>query len=205
MKTFIYTRVSTLQQDIESQRRGITKWLKDNNIENIVTLTDKVSGSVPWTERMVARIFEMAVSGDQLIVSELSRIGRSTADVLGFIEAAARHGIKIIAVKNAITLDGSINSTIIAMVMALAAEIERDFIRQRTKEGMEKAKANGKKLGRPTGKAKTHKQDGKAAEVNKMLAANVSKSAIARLLGVSRGTLNRFINDRKNIIWPPEN
>jgi DNA invertase Pin-like site-specific DNA recombinase len=193
MTTYIYLRVSTTTQDEKAQQIGITKYLADNNITETQQFIDKVSGSTTWQERKLITILQAAQKGDKLIVSELSRIGRSTADVLTFLEHAAIKGLHVVAVKNNITLDGSIQSTIFATVLGLAAEIERDFIKSRTREGMQKAKEAGKKIGRPSGRAKTVKLDKVGEQIQTLMTAQIAKTAIARLLKVSRGTVDRFI------------
>jgi DNA invertase Pin-like site-specific DNA recombinase len=193
MTNYIYLRVSTTTQDEKAQQIGITKYLADNNITETQQFIDKVSGSTTWQERKLIIILQAAQKGDKLIVSELSRIGRSTADVLTFLEHAAIKGLHVVAVKNNITLDGSIQSTIFATVLGLAAEIERDFIKSRTKEGMQKAKEAGKKIGRPSGRAKSVKLDKVGEQIQTLMAAQIAKTAIARLLKVSRGTVDRFI------------
>jgi DNA invertase Pin-like site-specific DNA recombinase len=196
MKTLIYYRVSTTEQDLESQAHGVKAYLASHSITKFQTFEDKISGSVPWDRRLLLEAFHQATKGDQIIVSEISRIGRSVADVLSFLQAAAEKGIIVIAVKNNITFDGGINSKIFATVLALAAEIERDFIRLRTREGMANAKAKGTKLGRPIGRQEWHQLDSEAESIARMLQAQVPKSAIARILGVARSTLQRYL-DRK--------
>lgn len=193
MKTFVYLRVSTIEQSEKSQMIGITNYLEREQITDINLLKDNVSGATKWRQRGLAKIINQAVSGDQLIVSELSRIGRSTSDVLDFLAVAAEQGLKVTAVKNNITFDESISSKIFSTVLALAAEIERDFIKQRTREGMENARNKGVKLGRPVGAAGKKKLDLKQQELQQLAAANVSHSSIAKLLGVSRGTVARSI------------
>lgn len=194
MKTFCYLRVSTEQQELKSQKLGIEKYLKERSINKAEWITDTISGSTLWRQRALKSVIETAKQGDLLIVSELSRIGRSTVDVLQFMQEAAKAGLSIHAVKNSITLDGSIQSTIFATVMGLAAEIERDFIRSRTKEGMERAKAQGVIIGRPKGSTGTKKLDKFGDELKRLHAAGVKQNAIARLLGVSRGTVSRHFN-----------
>lgn len=193
MTTFIYQRVSSNTQDEKSQFIGIKKYLDDNNITHTINHTDKASGSIPWAKREIAKVLEICKEGDLLLVSEISRIGRSTADVLNFLECAISKGLIVHAVKNNITLDDSIQSTIFATVLGLAAEIEREFIKSRTKEGMARAKAEGRRLGRPAGLAKSLKLDKKAEHIKSLIAAGVAKSAVARLLEVSRGTIDRYL------------
>jgi DNA invertase Pin-like site-specific DNA recombinase len=194
MKNFIYLRTSSAAQDEKSQLIGIRNYLEINQLLNPITFQDKITGSTPWRDRQLMKILEMADKNDSLIVSEISRIGRSTADVLNFLECAIEKGLVVHAVKNNIKLDDSIQSTIFATVLGLAAEIEREFIKSRTREGMARARERGMKLGRPVGAAKSHKTDKFNAEINRLLAAEISQSAIARLLDVSRGTIIRHIN-----------
>lgn len=198
IKTFIYLRVSTDQQDADSQMLGITNYCEKNEIRNMNIFKDTKSGALSWRERELENILNQTKENDQLIVSELSRIGRGTADVLDFLAKAASKKLKIVAVKNNMIFDGSISSKIFATVMALASEIERDFIRQRTKEGMQNAREKGVIIGRPKGKKSGSKLDKQSREIEKLLTAEVNKSSICKILNCSRGTLDRYILD-KNI------
>lgn len=197
MKIYAYLRVSTELQDLKSQKVGIEKFIKERGYTEITWITETVSGSTQWEDRQLGDIFTSVGKGDTLIVSELSRIGRSTVDVLQFMKTAAIMGLSIHAVKNNMTLDGSIQSTIFATVMGLAAEIERDFIKSRTKEGMARAAAQGIKIGRPKGGTGKKKLDEFAVEIEKLDNAGVSITAIATLLKVSRGTVYRHLNRKK--------
>lgn len=197
MKNYIYLRVSTSAQDKKSQLVGIANYMKQNNITEVITYTDTASGSIPWDQRSISHILKAAEPNDLLMVSEISRIGRSTGDVLTFLSAAAAKGLKIHAVKNNITLDASIQSTIFATVLGLAAEIEREFIKSRTKEGMQRARELGKVLGRPKGSLSETKINKKAEQIAELLQKKIGKSAIARMLGVSRGTVERQVQKMK--------
>lgn len=198
MKTRIYYRVSTLEQDLDAQKICVQDYLEKNAITAYLSWQDKMSGSSPWRQRALKDAIEGAEQGDLIIVSEISRIGRSVADVLDFLQVAAERGLKVVAVKNQITFDGGINSKIFATVLALAAEIEREFIRLRTREGMANAKAKGVKLGRPTGQRKVHQLDSAAEKIDNMLRAKIPKAGIARILNVSRGTLQRYLDRKEN-------
>lgn len=198
IKTYVYLRVSTTEQTDKSQMVGITAWLEKNGITEINVRKESISGGKKWRERGLLAIMNEANQGDRLIVSELSRIGRSTADVLDFLSEASNIGLQVTAVKNNITFDSSISSKIFSTVLALAAEIERDFIRQRTKEGMQNAKNAGKTIGRPKGSTGKRKLDTEQQELERLLAAGVSKSAIARVMKVSRGTVARSIRRKQD-------
>jgi DNA invertase Pin-like site-specific DNA recombinase len=81
-------------------------------------------------------------------------------------------------------------------MFGLFAEIERDLISERTKEGLAAARAKGKLIGRPKGKGKS-KLDGREEEISMVLKKEVSKSAIAKIMGVSRTAVHHFIKTRK--------
>src|SRR5437016_13461421 len=102
-------------------------------------------------KRKIAEILETSKQGDNIIVSELSRLGRSMLECMEILSIASQKGIHIYAVKGNWQLDNSIQSKIVAMAFSMAAEIERDLISQRTKEALAARKKLGLKLGRPRG------------------------------------------------------
>lgn len=199
MKIFVYTRVSTDKQDLKSQMIGINEYLDKNYITQITQFNDTKSGATAWRDRDLFKLVNQAAAGDKIIVSELSRVGRSTVDVLEFLQYVAERQIIVIAVKNGVLFDGSIQSKIFATVLSLASEIERDFIKLRTREGMANARAKGSIIGRPKGSKSVKILDEKAVEINRLLSVGVSKTAIARLMDVSRHTVIRFAAAQEKI------
>ncbi len=83
---------------------------------------------MPWRERRLFNVLEDLKSGDNLIVSELSRLGRSMLECMEILSIAMQQGINVYAVKGNWQLDHSIQSKIVAMAFSMAAEIERDLI-----------------------------------------------------------------------------
>ncbi|WP_167729837.1 recombinase family protein [Thermococcus sp. GR6] len=155
VRVFAYLRVSTSEQDINSQKQSILKKLEELNIdaEQVGWFSDEgVSGSVRALEREeFSKLFSQLSEGDVLIVSELSRLGRSLSDVIQLLDVLInKKKVRVISVKE--NLDSSKNTMyfkIFSTIISLFADLERDFIRMRTKEGLERAKKEGKKLGRP--------------------------------------------------------
>jgi DNA invertase Pin-like site-specific DNA recombinase len=200
MKTIIYMRISTEKQDEASQRQIISEYLKHPPGELIEWLVDTASGATPWQQRPIAGALASCSPNDTIIVSEISRIARSTVGVLTFLQAAAEKEVTVIAIKSGIRLDGSTASKIVVTVLAMAAEIERDLLRERTKAALAARKAAGLAIGRQLGASGKHnKLNGKWSEVKKLLDSKVSKSATARLLNVSRVTLDSFIQQNKEL------
>jgi DNA invertase Pin-like site-specific DNA recombinase len=137
--------------------------------------------------------------GDLVIFAEISRMARSTLQVLEMLECCMRRGISVHIAKQQMILDGSMPSRIAATVLGLAAEIEREFISLRTTEALAKRKAEGKPLGRPKGRKSTSlKLDASEALIQIYLAKGISKRSIAKLLDCSPSTLYDWL-ERKGI------
>ena len=98
-----------------------------------------------------------------------------------------------------IEFDGKqdLRTKVMIALFGLFAEVERDLISERTKEGLAAAKAKGKLLGRPKGALGKSKLDGKEQDIRALLDKDVSKSSIAKILNVSRSALYHFIETRK--------
>ena len=120
--------------------------------------------------------------GDRLLVSELSRLGRSLSQVLQIVETLVRRKIHFIAIKEAIEFDGKqdLRTKVMIALFGLFAEVERDLISERTK-----------------GALGTSKLDGKEQDIRVLLGKEVSKASIAKILDVSRSALYHFIETRK--------
>ena len=130
--------------------------------------------------------------GDHLLVSELSRLGRSMLECMEILSIASQKEINIYAVKGNWQLDDSIQSKIIAMAFSMAAEIERDLISQRTKEALAARKKAGIKLGRPRGVGKS-KLDSYRPEIEALLANGSKQSFIAKHYGTTEANLSRWL------------
>jgi DNA invertase Pin-like site-specific DNA recombinase len=154
-KTVAYLRVSKLEQDLEKNKMDILKLANEEQLGQVHFVEEKVSGKVSWRKRKIADIVDNAQPGDNLLVSELSRLGRSMLECIEILSVATEKGLHIYAVKGNWRLDGSIQSKIIAMAFAIAAEIERDLISQRTTEALQARKQKGLPLGRPKGRGKS--------------------------------------------------
>jgi len=191
---YIYLRVSTSAQDTQNQLHGIHQYCQERGIQADTVVEDTASGSVAWTSRKIGELLSAADKGDVLLVAEVSRMARSTLQVLEILKFASERQVSIIIVKNGLQFDNSMQSKITATILGLAAEIERDFISMRTKEALAKRKASGKQLGRPQGAlAKCYKLDEKRAEIERYRKLGINQTAIAKLVGVARPTLRLWL------------
>jgi DNA invertase Pin-like site-specific DNA recombinase len=197
MANFAYLRVSTDQQDIQAQKFGILDYCNKNNLSPIKFVEDTASGKIAWQDRIIGRIMEKATNGDLIVVSEISRLGRSALQVLEILELAAKKEVSVHIAKNHIVVNGSIESTITATILGLAAQIEREFISTRTKEALAKRKADGFTLGRPKGQSQLLKLDSFAEEIKGYLKKGINKRAISKLIECSPSTLYLWLKRRK--------
>jgi DNA invertase Pin-like site-specific DNA recombinase len=196
MTHFAYLRVSTDHQDIKNQRLSVLDYCNCCNINSLKFVEDMSSGKTSWRERAIGKILEQAAAGDVIIAAEISRLGRSTLQVLEIMEAAAQKGVSVHIAKNNMVLDGSMQSTITATILGLAAQIEREFISTRTKEALSRRKLDGVKLGRPKGQAELLKLDVFHDEIIGYLKKGINKRAIAKLIECSPSTLYQWLKRR---------
>jgi hypothetical protein len=203
---FAYLRVSTNSQDAENQKLGVLEYSNSRNLVPLKIITDEISTQVGWAHRKINDILNQAVAGDTIIVSEISRLARSTLQVLEILELAAKKSVSVHIVKNGLVMDGSIQATITATILGLAAQIEREFISMRTKEALTRRKENGLPMGRPKGKAETVKLDEYRETINSYLKKGVNKRSIAKIIECSPTTLynwlerEKFNKKQKNLI-----
>ena len=199
MQILAYIRVSTDKQDLNNQRLSILDYAHKHNLKVTDFIEVQTSSRDTFKERMIDVLFERLKSGDTLIVSELSRLGRSLGQVIRIIDELIKNKVQLISIKENLTLDGvqTMQNKIMVALFGLFAEIERDLISERTKQGLQAARAKGKLLGRPKGAVGKSKLDGREEEIKKLLQLTVSKTAIAKIAGVSRPALMNFIKSRK--------
>ena len=192
-----YIRVSTDRQDCENQKLGIEAKAKSLNIYIDRYIKDSgISGTIDPQNRALGPILRKLKTGDVLICSELSRLGRKLFMIMRILEHCMNVGAKVYTVKDGYELGDNIQSKVMAFAFGLSAEIERDLISQRTKEALAVRRANGQKLGRPQGHTnKSHKLDGKMPLIIKMLDKGIPKRRIAKQLRVSTPTLYDYLEN----------
>lgn len=191
-RTIGYLRVSTADQDLEKNKGDILKLANDKDLGRVEWIEEKVSGTKDWKKRELGRTFDTLQEGDTIIVSELSRLGRSTLQILEIMHQAKERGIAVHAIKGGWALNGSMESKIVLTMLAMIAEIERDLISERTKEGLRARKDAGVKLGRPKGPGKS-KLDQYKEEIIALLNNGATKTFIANRYGCSVPNLFNWI------------
>ena len=195
-RTVAYIRVSTNDQDVENQKLEILKLANERSLGKVEFIEEVVSGRKSWKDREVSMVLEGLVKDDALVVSELSRLGRSMLEIMEILSIAVRAGVRVYAAKGAWSLDGSLQSKVVAMALSMASEIERDLISQRTKAALATKKAQGVILGRPKGPGKS-KLDEHRDEIVEQLACGVSKKRIAATFKTTPENLRHWAHKRE--------
>lgn len=195
-RTIGYLRVSTKEQDLEKNKAEILHLANEKKLGNVDWVEEKVSGTKDWKKRKLGDVISKLNDGDTIVVSELSRLGRSMLQILEIIEHCRNNGIKIYAVKGGWSLDDSMQSKILSMFLGMASEIERDLISSRTKEALKAKKAAGVKLGRPKGSGKS-KLDPYREEIQAMLKCGTKQSYIANKYKITPAALSQWIKKHK--------
>lgn len=186
-RLFAYARVSTAEQEVENQKLAIEK--AGFNVDANRFISEAVSGS---TQAMQRKQFRLLVEhklekGDTLVVLKLDRLGRDNIDVQQTIEMLIDKGIKVICLDLPVRDLSSAEGKLMLQLFSSFAEFERSRIRERTQEGLAKAKADGKKLGRPIASKTTKLVQSKKSE-------GFSQSKVASLLNISLPTVKRHWN-----------
>ncbi|MGM9768631.1 MAG: recombinase family protein [Candidatus Cryptobacteroides sp.] len=195
---YAYIRVSTDVQSYESQEFEIKNWCARKNIHVDRWVSESVSGTVDYKKRALGHAMRRMDKGDCIICTEISRLGRSMLMIMSVLNDCAAKGIRIYTIKDRFELSDNINSKIIAFAFALAAEIERNLISQRTKEALAAKRQSGVKLGRPVGpSAKFLRVKAEAESIRKELMDNIPLTKIAARYGVHRNTLRRYLKSIK--------
>jgi DNA invertase Pin-like site-specific DNA recombinase len=192
---YSYLRVSTDKQDSNNQRHSVLEYVNRNNLGSVNFTAESISSRKSWKERAIADIVEKSVEGDIIIVSELSRLGRSMLEIFELVSILLRKKVEIHIIKGNTILKDDIQSKVFTFAFSLGSEIERDLISQRTKEALAAKKATGARLGRKSG-TKSSKLDEHLNEIKKYVSKDLSISSIAKIFEVPQPTMYYFCKTR---------
>ena len=183
-KTIAYARVSTDQQYLDRQLEVLDKYGYE------VIIKEKYTGTKRDREGL-NDLMDRAQPGDTVVVESISRLGRKTLDILGIVEELNKKGVRFVSLKENMDTSTSTGNAMFQM-MCVIAELERNMIADRVKEGLQSAKKRGKKLGRP-------KMDNDKVNVAMRMydSGEYSIKEIVEQVGISQGKLYKEINKRK--------
>jgi DNA invertase Pin-like site-specific DNA recombinase len=197
-KIVAYLRASTDKQDLNHQKLELLEFArkKSLSIDEFIEIT--ISSRKTSKQRRIDELLSMLNGGDTLLVTELSRLGRSTAEVITIVNSSAKRNIRVIVVKQNLDISKQdINSKVTLTLFSLFSELERDLISLRTKEALASKKRQGQILGKPKGTIQKSKFDKHAEKIKELLDYGLSVRKISRVLEYNNHiALNTYINKR---------
>ncbi len=197
-----YIRVSTVEQNLENQKKAIAeRFTVDEWVD------EKRSGTIDYSKRSLGGLIDKMCEGDVLVVTELSRLGRSLSMIFDIVSTLKKKGIRCVAIKNNFDLNPTNSNDIVSSVLmfafGLSAQIERELISERTKQGLAVAKSKGKRIGRQKGETvyfvKLRKYE---AELMDLYKKGASVNSLAVKYNVRWITVKRFITKYSKVKSP---
>lgn len=197
-KIVAYLRASTDKQDLDHQKLELLEFCrrKSMSVDEFVEIT--ISSRQPTKQRRIDDLVDKLVETDTLIVTELSRLGRSTTEVISLVNALVKRNIRVIVIKQNLDISTEdMNSKVTLTLFSLFAELERDLISLRTKEALASKKRQGQILGKPKGTIQKSKFDQNINKIKELLGYGLSVRKIANVLGYTNHiALNTYIKKR---------
>lgn len=191
-----YIRVSSDKQTVENQRFEINNFCERESIKVDGWIEETISGTKAYDKRELGKLLKKVKKDDLIICAELSRLGRNLFMIMEILNICMTKECKVWTIKDNYRLGDDIQSKVLAFAFGLSAEIERNLISQRTKEALARKRSEGVVLGRPSGRKSSNvKLSGKEETIRELRKQKVPKAQIARIFGVSRDTVSKFIND----------
>ena len=169
-KTVAYLRASTDKQDLNHQKLELLEFARKRSIKINEFIEVTISSRKTSKQRRIDELLQMLNQTDTLIVTELSRLGRSTAEVIALVNALIQRNIRLITIKQNLDIQQQdMNSKIIITLFSLFSELERDLISLRTKEALSAKRAQGQILGKPKGTLQKSKFDQNREKINRVV------------------------------------
>lgn len=173
-----YARVSTLDQDLQVQLDRLQRERCE------IIRSEKVSGGSREGRAELATVIEFLREGDEVVVTRLDRLGRDTRDVLNIVHECQQRGAFVTILDPHVSTRGEMGQVILT-ILGMVAEMERRFLRERQREGIERAKSKGTYTG---GKARLD-----YARIKRLVASGHAVANVAREIGCSRMQIYRIL------------
>jgi putative DNA-invertase from lambdoid prophage Rac len=198
-KIVAYIRVSTNKQDTQNQKLEIYEYARKNSITVDHFIEIEASSQSSSKNRRIEELLYQVENNGTLIITELSRLGRSTSEVIDLINKIVAKEVRVISIKQKLDITShDMASKVMVTMFALFSELERDLISSRTKEALASKKAQGIKLGKPKGTIQKSKFDVDIDRIKELLSLGLSVRKIAKHLGFSNHIgLNNYITTRQ--------
>ena len=180
-----YIRVSTEKQTVQNQKHEILEYANTHRLGSVTFIEVEMSSRRSTSERKIDELLALLVSGDTLLVSELSRLARSLSGLFSLVNLLIEKGVRLIALKQNMSLDknniNNLQNKVMLTMFSLMSELERDFISARTKEALKARKEAGIILGKPKGVIQASMYDSDALRIGELVKMGVPINKISKL------------------------
>ena len=200
MKIIGYIRVSTDKQDIEKQRHLLLDYARRNHLLVNEFIHVEASSRKDTRDRRINELLTKLIKGDTLLVAELSRLGRSMLETLNIINELSQNGVSIVFIRQPELSTIGTHTKLLLAIYSYFAEVEREYISTRTKQGLATARAKGKLLGRPKGsRSKNRILDPYREQIKEYLQMDLNLASIMKIVNnqlerpISYNTLKYFV------------
>lgn len=196
---YSYIRVSTNEQNVKSQRDEINRYCDLNNLTVDSFIEVEISSRKDVIQRRISELLDLLKSEDILIVTELSRLGRNTGEVIQLIDTLIKMNVEVKILKQNLFIKSSdpMNKMLVT-ILSMFSEFERDIISQRTKESLQNLKDRGIKLGKKVGTIQKSKYDEDKDRIIELLGLGLSyRKVVSHLKYGSESSLYNYVKRRK--------
>ena len=180
-----YIRVSTEKQTVQNQKHEILEYANTHQLGSVTFIEVEMSSRRSTSERKIDELLALLVSGDTLLVSELSRLARSLSGLFSLVNLLIEKGVRLIALKQNMSLDknniNDLQNKVMLTMFSLMSELERDFISARTKEALKARREAGIILGKPKGVIQASMYDSDALRIKELVKLGVPINKISKL------------------------
>lgn len=207
MKVIGYIRVSTDKQDLEKQRHLLLDYAQRNQLVVNEFIHAEASSRKDTKDRKIDELLTKLTKGDTLLVAELSRLGRNMLETLNIINELSQNGVSIVFIKQPELSTIGTHTKLLLAIYSYFAEVEREYISMRTKQGLAAARAKGKLLGRPKGsRSKNRILDPYKEQIKEYLQMDLNLASIMKIVNnqlekpISYNTLKYFVQHDEELL-----
>ena len=199
---YSYIRVSTNMQNVSNQRDEINRYCDLNGLKIDKSIEIEISSRKDIRMRRLDELLNMLKSDDMLIVTELSRLGRNTAEVINLIDTLIKMNVEVRILKqNLFIKQHDPMNKMLVTILSMFSEFERDIISQRTKESLQNLKDRGITLGKPKGTIQSSKYDEDKDKIVELLNLGLSyRKVIKHLKYGSESSLYNYVHRRELLV-----
>ena len=207
MKVIGYIRVSTDKQDLEKQRHLLLDYAQRNQLVVNEFIHAEASSRKDTKDRRIDELLTELTKGDMLLVAELSRLGRNMLETLNIINELSQNGVSIVFIRQPELSTIGTHTKLLLAIYSYFAEVEREYISMRTKQGLAVARAKGKLLGRPKGsRSKNRILDPYREQIKEYLQMDLNLASIMKIVNnqlersISYNTLKYFVQHDEELL-----